>query len=839
MENNKYTFWRFLKEHKIEIPIIQRDYAQGRTGKEELRKSFLKDLKSALGNSKEMKLDFVYGTNENNRFNPLDGQQRLTTLWLFHWYIAFRLGKLGLDSENNNMPNEISRIFCNFTYETRVSSREFCRKLSVFNVPQPDGKDEKQQLSIDQLIQKQTWFRSAWKQDPTINAMLRMLSGTPNKDKKGDEIIDGIEEAFKDCTEEQMRIYWENLLSDSCPIAFYYLDLEGLKQSDDLYIKMNARGEQLTSFENFKADLIGYINEQANDSENDENIQKKWKELLNPQDGIPIKMDIDWTDIFWKNKSSDYRIDEIYFAFINRFFFNELFIAKKKDVYLLDLEKEDENNKTYRYLNDSNNPNDYDTKIAYNGLDVYKYDSGKIPLVLFEKIKNVLNQYLKYIKQVPEGIPECSWDKDFHFIPKYDENEEIENNAGIKIKKVTALNQVQRIVFFAVCKYLNEGEANEESLRRWMRVVWNLVSSEDRYGNSQIRSTSAMRKAIKFIDNLSSHNVYRSLQDKDISKSSEDFDLRCNEEINKAKKILDKEDALRKYDGKLTQYKGKTWEDIIKVAENYAFFHGAIRFLFTDENGNVDWTKFDIKYQNVQKYFDEQGVKSDYSDSALLLRSFIAYIDDFPSDDYWFWNNFHIYCNKSNRNSWRQLLLSNKYKYISKLLIKCYTIEELTQFTSSLKDERSKYCQEQLVRTLILDHVIENVRIRWNWGTFTLYPDNTKSMNNIYIISNRNEMLSSLGDDCDSEQKIDDISFYRGKNINFKFKNYHFQWYGTPDLNEADIYLMDENWDYLRRKNTDKNSYYCFKIEENDTVDSFKNKLNKLITEKSELILGT
>ena len=46
MNNNAkaISFWHFLKENTIEIPIIQRDYAQGRMGKENLRKNFLEDL---------------------------------------------------------------------------------------------------------------------------------------------------------------------------------------------------------------------------------------------------------------------------------------------------------------------------------------------------------------------------------------------------------------------------------------------------------------------------------------------------------------------------------------------------------------------------------------------------------------------------------------------------------------------------------------------------------------------------------------------------------------------------------------------------------------------------
>lgn len=130
MSNNTYTaketsFWKFLQENTIEIPIIQRDYAQGRLGRENLRKNFLGDLKKALDNKspykdKVMKLDFVYGSVEHNNINPLDGQQRLTTLWLLHWYIALRAGKLD---------DEVAGTLKKFSYETRISSREFCGNL--------------------------------------------------------------------------------------------------------------------------------------------------------------------------------------------------------------------------------------------------------------------------------------------------------------------------------------------------------------------------------------------------------------------------------------------------------------------------------------------------------------------------------------------------------------------------------------------------------------------------------------------------------------------------------------------------------------------------------------
>lgn len=111
--SNKTTFWKFIKENKIEIPIIQRDYAQGRDGKEELRKNFIKDLKNALTGGEQVVLDFVYGAKENDALNPIDGQQRLTTLWLLHWYIALKAEKLdevGETLKNLLMRQEFLRV---------------------------------------------------------------------------------------------------------------------------------------------------------------------------------------------------------------------------------------------------------------------------------------------------------------------------------------------------------------------------------------------------------------------------------------------------------------------------------------------------------------------------------------------------------------------------------------------------------------------------------------------------------------------------------------------------------------------------------------------------------
>ena len=124
MENDKYkgkiySFYELLESNKIEIPIIQRDYAQGRKDKKKIRQNFLGALYESLNNEEQIMLDFVYGSNTDDSFQPLDGQQRLTTLFLLHWYAALKDSKL----------SSVENVLIKFTYETRISSRDFCNSL--------------------------------------------------------------------------------------------------------------------------------------------------------------------------------------------------------------------------------------------------------------------------------------------------------------------------------------------------------------------------------------------------------------------------------------------------------------------------------------------------------------------------------------------------------------------------------------------------------------------------------------------------------------------------------------------------------------------------------------
>ena len=350
------SFWNFISKHTIEIPIIQRDYAQGRKGQEDLRKSLLTDLKEALDNKSPLKFDFVYGEEKDGKVFPLDGQQRLTTLWLLHWYIALGAGKLA----------EAAEVLKKFTYETRVSSREFCHSLC--NATNFHFQENNQDEDIVEFIQNQTWFYSFWRQDPTIQGMLTTLKGTGKQD--------GITEVFKG---DNFSEYWQVLTNNDCEICFDYLPLKDFNLSDDLYIKMNARGKQLTPFENFKAELVGHEGHKSADDE--------WKT------GFASKLDNDWTDIFWSKKSSDYKIDEIYYAFCNRFFLNALICHKKDGVdYTKTAEGLEKESTTFSHLYGEQGD---DSKIKFSSLEYYRFCEGTtpIPLVVLQSFEKVLDNY--------------------------------------------------------------------------------------------------------------------------------------------------------------------------------------------------------------------------------------------------------------------------------------------------------------------------------------------------------------------------------------------------------------------------------------------------------------
>ncbi|MCM1141292.1 MAG: DUF262 domain-containing protein [Muribaculum sp.] len=238
---------------KVLIPKIQRDYAQGRESSTGVRNRFLKSIFDVIDTEQPspLTLDFIFGhkEEETNIFYPVDGQQRLTTLFLLQLYVG-RRGNCDVD------------FLRKFSYETRDSSKQFCKRL--FDIPVGNFK------GIRKYVEDQWWFTNVWRNDPTIKAMLTTL--------------DDIDKHYE-ATEEKAfsGTIWPNLLNS---IKFWLLYLDDLITTDDLYIKMNSRGVPLTNFEHIKAMLDEYAHTKGR---------------------LSAKIDTVWTGLLWRYH--DFRMD--------------------------------------------------------------------------------------------------------------------------------------------------------------------------------------------------------------------------------------------------------------------------------------------------------------------------------------------------------------------------------------------------------------------------------------------------------------------------------------------------------------------------------------------------
>ena len=266
----------------IEVPLIQRDYAQGRESQKDVRNDFVGALMGALlrpiGDSKlPLNLDFVYGSMEvegSPRFLPLDGQQRLSTLFLLHWYLAWR---------DNQLP-EFRALFWDgrhsrFTYSVRPSSTEFFDALVEF-VPAGTPDDNP---SVSRMLEDQSWYFLNWRLDPTIQGVLTML--------------DTIHDRFR----ESDGLYARLVDMEKPAITFHVLRLEHFGLSDDLYIKMNARGKPLTTFETFKARFEELLKEL---------FPTGTRRIADADVSVPKfferRMDSQWTDFFWSHQHATF-----------------------------------------------------------------------------------------------------------------------------------------------------------------------------------------------------------------------------------------------------------------------------------------------------------------------------------------------------------------------------------------------------------------------------------------------------------------------------------------------------------------------------------------------------
>ena len=260
----KFSFRSLFKNYPngVTIPKIQRDYAQGRQSEKVIRDNFIASLYKALAND-GITLDFIYGSREKDSLLPLDGQQRLTTLFLLHWLAATREG---IDQRESD-------FLKNFKYETRPDTELFCQLLRKWREKCDVGK-------ISHSIKNSPDYLLSWDHDPTISAMLVML--------------DALDEQFY-IKNPPIEKLWEKLDN----INFYCTDINELGETDDIYIKMNSSGRPLTDFEHFKSRFDDVTNSVLQNEIDGKWTDFLWKLFMPKEDsGDTVNIDAPFLNLF-------------------------------------------------------------------------------------------------------------------------------------------------------------------------------------------------------------------------------------------------------------------------------------------------------------------------------------------------------------------------------------------------------------------------------------------------------------------------------------------------------------------------------------------------------------
>ena len=311
------SFSQLVGMAPIRIPKIQRDYAQGRRNDsvDDIRNKFVDSLVDAVRNGTSMEMDFIYGSNEKDCFEPLDGQQRLTTMFLLHWMLGVPLYNEGteqsvLSYETRNTSKEFTDELVRHKaaiYQKEIENKKEAKKVSVLEATEGikvletkfEDKSSKEYLesrkaalirlnkaenirvpSLSELIQSRDWFDYLWKYDPTIQSMLVM--------------IDTIQEKM------DWKMDIDSARKNLGNITFSYLNLGYFGLSDELFIKMNARGKQLSPFDITKSTLEEEIQTQIREGHCNSTIEAKWRSMV----------DGEWIDWFWNMFAAPY-INEI------------------------------------------------------------------------------------------------------------------------------------------------------------------------------------------------------------------------------------------------------------------------------------------------------------------------------------------------------------------------------------------------------------------------------------------------------------------------------------------------------------------------------------------------
>jgi hypothetical protein len=249
------------EEDAVQIKVLEKTLERA----DEKDKDSIKNIIDTYLSKKDLNIGFLYSYRPYYNYNDvtndvylIDGQQRLTTLFLALFYFSLKEVN-NYEDFQNLIRYDAKTEKIGFDYRVRTLTHNFLIDL-VNNC---------RSLNDLENIRSRNWFLADYSNDVTIKAML----GT----------IEKLDEHFKNDNTEYYQFAKKQ-------IRFWHFKTEETSQGEELYITMNSRGQQLADNETIRAKLFENEKVKAN--------QIEWG----------AKWEI-WQDFFWKNREKNGNAD--------------------------------------------------------------------------------------------------------------------------------------------------------------------------------------------------------------------------------------------------------------------------------------------------------------------------------------------------------------------------------------------------------------------------------------------------------------------------------------------------------------------------------------------------
>lgn len=632
-EGERTSFFKLFADNnfRIVIPMLQREYAQGRESAREVRTEFLKALYSYLDEGIPGRdLDFIYGNISGNDFIPLDGQQRLTTLFLLHWYLSRITPDANLRNLFDSKLLSGSPQHSRFTYKTRSSSSDFCDALMLRDLDCSNLLIDKEthKTSVKLTVENKNWFHLSWKHDPTVMSMLNML--------------DAIHEVFKN------RAEFLPLLMDTANpvITFLFMELDKYHLSDELYIKMNSRGKPLTDFENFKARYSEFIAEILSSSglrvERSRRLPDGTISPMKIDKYFAERIDNEWVNMIWEYRNDGETEKSMDLGQLCDFRMANLVRAVLSLKYIeLHPQIKGETDPTFALLVNQ---------------------SGREPLsfLSLREGQALSLENSEYLIDSMDLLCESGSKPKSQLQPEFAHCFDISSLMEKILFTPRDLTYNDRVMLYAYLGYLLK-YGNDAGINQWMRVIFNLANSD----NNRIDSALEVSNAIKSICSLlkSAPEILRHLISE---KRIEAFpSWLIEEERIKAALIL--------------RPNGDKWLSKILETERHGYFNGQIGFIlefagiaeYYEKAHNVDWTEEQdemffnrfVKYSSDSQAVFAENYENRVNDKNFRFERAVLFKGDYLPSNNLHYNLLSTSTSKNNVKrdfSWKRLLRLDK-----------------------------------------------------------------------------------------------------------------------------------------------------------------------------------